>query len=137
MQPKTIVLIIDDDSNLCASIRCGLEATHAFEAHMATSGVDGLALAREKQPDIILLDVMMPDMGGGEVAKILRDDATTRDIPVIFLTGLLSKAEAGAHRGEAGGCAYLAKPSSMAEITAAIRSVLAEHAAASGAPAQS
>lgn len=125
MKPRIHVLIVDDDRNIGQSIKRNLELNHAMCVHLAFNGKDGIALAREKQPDIILLDVMMPGMPGGEVAEALREHPKTSAIPVIFLTGLLGKAEARSCRGAVGGERYLAKPASIDEIVTAIRSELA------------
>lgn len=128
MKPRTRLLVIDDDANIASSIKRNLELNHAFDVLVAATGREGLALARDKKPDVILLDVMMPGMGGGEVAEALGEHARTCAIPVVYLTGLLSKAEAKARAeasAEKGGPRYLAKPASIAEIVAALRGALA------------
>lgn len=129
MTPKTRVLVIDDDQNLRGAIKRNLELNHACSVLEAGNGRDGLALARERRPDVILLDVLMPGMAGGEVAEALREDQWTSGIPVVFLTGLLGKAEAKARGGQVGGAQYLAKPASIDEIVAALRLALASKAA--------
>lgn len=121
---KRTLLVIDDDANLGQSIKRNLELKHGFNVLLATSGREGVALAREHGPDVILLDVMMPGMAGGEVAETLREHPRTRDIPVIFLTGLLSKDEAKGRRGAVGGELYLAKPAGLDEIVQTITAVL-------------
>lgn len=126
MKPRINVLIIDDDRSIGQSIKRNLELNHAMNVHLAFNGKDGIALAREKLPDIVLLDVMMPGMPGGEVAEALREETGTCGIPVIFLTGLLNKAEAKGRRGALGGERYLAKPASIEEIVTAIRCELVE-----------
>lgn len=122
---RRTLLVIDDDANLGQSIKRNLELNHGFRVLLATSGREGIALAREHGPDVILLDVMMPGMAGGEVAETLREHPKTRNIPVIFLTGLLSKAEAKGRRGAVGGELYLAKPAGLDEIVGAVNAALA------------
>jgi len=79
------VLIIDDDPILRHMVRSILELAE-YEAFEAVDGPDGLAQAARRDPDIILLDLMMPGMDGYETCRGLKADPTTTDIPVIFVT---------------------------------------------------
>jgi DNA-binding response OmpR family regulator len=79
-------LIIDDDPDLASLIRRTLEFTAGWEVQTALSGVAGLALARSAPPDVILVDVMMPEMDGYEVCRRLRTDSATAAVPVVLLT---------------------------------------------------
>jgi len=79
-------LIIDDDRDLVSLIRRTLEFTAAWEVHTALSGAAGIALARSAPPDVILVDVMMPEMDGYEVCRRLKADAATAALPVVLLT---------------------------------------------------
>ena len=81
----TRVLVIDDEPDVLLLCRVNLEhAGHeVLEAH---GGRDGLALARERHPDVVVLDLMMPAMNGYEVLAALREDDVTRDVPVVVLT---------------------------------------------------
>lgn len=135
MNPRTRLLIIDDDANITSSIKRNLELNHAFDVLVAASGREGLALARDKSPDVILLDVMMPGMGGGEVAEALHEHARTSAIPIVFFTGLLNKAEAKA-KAESRGPRYLSKPASIQEIVTTLREAIVQgKCAAAKAPA--
>lgn len=125
MHTPPVILVIDDDANLTDSIRRGFEVRKTFSVLTATSGGDGLALARRHRPRAILLDVLMPGISGGEVAELLQEDPATRDIPIIFLTGLLTKAEVRARDGSVGGRRYLAKPAGLEDIETALREALA------------
>ena len=124
MHTKTVVLIIDDDRILCANVRRGLEILGVYAVHVAESGSEGLNLACELRPDIILLDMMLPKMTGAEVAKRLQDNPTTAHIPYIFLTGTLSNDDEEALGGVIDGEVYLAKPARIGKIDSIIRSVL-------------
>jgi CheY-like chemotaxis protein len=84
------VLVIDDDENIRELMKEYLGMLE-IEALTADGGKEGLEKARAEKPDAVLLDVMMPDMSGSDVAETLKQDPETRDIPVIFLTGLASK----------------------------------------------
>lgn len=85
MSAKRIVLI-DDEQYLSAVIEMCLEKVGGWSVFAAYSGSAGLLLAQTKQPDAILLDVMMPDISGFEVLQQLKSDPLTQRIPVILLT---------------------------------------------------
>jgi DNA-binding response OmpR family regulator len=79
-------LIIDDDPDLVSLIRRTLEFTAGWEVQTALSGAAGIALARGAPLDVILVDVMMPEMDGYEVCRRLKADAATAAVPVVMLT---------------------------------------------------
>lgn len=124
MQGRGTVLIIDDSAQLCESLKQRLEHSHGFTVLTAQDGKTGLSLARKRRPDIVILDVMMPGMGGGEVAEILRENPATAGIPIVFLTGMISREEVEEHGGEIGGELFMAKPVSPDELAATIRALL-------------
>jgi len=126
MRAKLKLLIIDDDRNVCLAVKRGLEQTQNYVVHEAASGAEGLALACELIPDVILLDMMMPMMTGAECSRLLKEAPLTADIPVVYLTGLLSKADAESFGGEIDGERYLAKPACIHEIMAAVEGALRE-----------
>jgi DNA-binding response OmpR family regulator len=82
------VLIIDDDRDICMVKKAQLELDGAFKVTVATEPRKGLKLARSKQPDLILLDIMMPGKDGFEVLKELKNDIETTSIPVVMHTGV-------------------------------------------------
>ena len=79
-------LIIDDDPDLVSLIQRTLEFTAGWDVQTALSGAAGIALARGAPPDVILVDVMMPEMDGYEVCRRLKADAATAAVPVVMLT---------------------------------------------------
>ena len=79
-------LIIDDDRDLALLVRRTLEFTAGWEVVTAASGASGIEVARTAAPDVILVDVMMPELDGYEVCRRLKADAATAGIPVVFLT---------------------------------------------------
>ena len=120
---KFRVLLIDDEESLCEVIKFGLENTGAFEVGFATSGKTGLLMARKGNPDVILLDVRMPDMSGIEVLRHLKMDYPLSEIPVIMLSGLLdesTKQECNYNYGEE----YVEKPATIAQLRERIEAVL-------------
>jgi CheY-like chemotaxis protein len=80
------MLLIDDDDDFKDMLSYYFKDTHGYKVEKADNGRDGIQKAKVFQPDIILLDVMMPDMGGIEVLRELQVEPDTRDIPVIVLT---------------------------------------------------
>lgn len=79
------VLVVDDNENNLLLEKDLLEVA-GFEVLEAIDAISGIALARKEFPDIIVLDVRLPDLRGSEAAKILRQDPATRDIPIVFVT---------------------------------------------------
>jgi len=83
--PKTRVLVIDDDPEVVDMLGLMLR-TKGFEVLKAYRGIEGVGVARRELPDVVLLDIMMPDIDGYEVYRRLRLEEETRDIPVIFVS---------------------------------------------------
>ena len=82
---KKKALVVDDNANNLMLEKDLLEVA-GFEVFEAENATDGIAIARKEKPDIILMDVRLPDMRGTEAARILRQDEDTRDIPIVFVT---------------------------------------------------
>ena len=127
MDSKTKVLIIDDEEDFCFFVRENLNYTEQFDVFVATNGAYGIDLARRRKPDIILLDLMMPDMSGEQVAEELNRSDETAGIPKIFLTALATRADTGDNVLKKTGLSYfIAKPVRTKELIAAIREALGE-----------
>ncbi len=86
------ILIVDDEKDVLMVLEKGL-TSEGYSVITASSGNEAIDLAKSRRPDIIILDVLMPGMDGGEVAGKLKDIPETKDIPVIFLTGMLPARE--------------------------------------------
>lgn len=116
------VLIVDDDSYVCAT----MEALLKNEGHQlifASNGMEGVAKAIEARPDVILLDVMMPEMDGYEVCRRLKSDPATAAIPVLLVTALTERKER--LRGiEAGANDYLTKPIDAQDLRLRLRNAI-------------
>jgi CheY-like chemotaxis protein len=82
------VLTIDDEVDFCYFVQKNLIQDGRFDVLIATNGKDGIDLAQKEEPDIILLDLFMPDMPGEDVAAALKENITTADIPILFVTAL-------------------------------------------------
>ena len=112
------VLTIEDQADIRRLIRMTLEFK-GFRVLEAANGPDGLQLARSQQPDLILLDVMMPGMDGLTVSQTLADDAALQRTPVIMLSAL-GTADAVQAGLQTGARAYLVKPFSPWELVALV-----------------
>ena len=95
----------------------------------ASSATRALELAHSAQPNLILLDVMMPFVDGGEASQRLSENASTRHIPVIFLTSLVSGEEEEDARGKIGGLAYISKSTPREKFLARVKGALSGVAA--------
>ena len=111
------VLIIDDFEENAEILKEHLETT-GFRVRLACDGETGLSTVREFDPDVILLDIMLPRMDGWDVLEKLRAEASTGRTPVIFMTAYSSLAVEGDRRRamEMGACAFLRKPFSLDDL---------------------
>lgn len=115
------VLVIDDDPNV-RDILSDLLKRERCVVHTAESGLSGIAAARAELPDLILLDVMMPDLDGFSVCRMLRDDPLTAEVPIIMITALddrLSRLEGV----KAGADEFLSKPVELSELRLRVRTM--------------
>ena len=96
-----------------------------YEVIVENEGARGLVAVKRFQPDLILLDLLMADMEGSEVASRIRTDATIKNIPIVFLTASITKEESFSGDGEdIGGHSFMAKPVSVGELINCIESNL-------------
>ncbi len=116
------ILIIDDDTAILELIKVNLELL-GHEAITASDGVRGFALARQELPDLIILDVMMPDVDGFTVANRIRNNPSTKDIPILMLTAL-SMIQDKTKGFDAGVDDYLVKPFELEELKLRVRALL-------------
>ena len=120
---KTRVLVIDDEAPIRLLCRVNLEAEN-IDVLEAADGTTGLDLARDQQPDVVLLDVMMPGLDGWRVAEELLEDQRTQKIPIIFLTARAEFRDRA--RGlDIGGVDYVTKPFNPLELAPLVRGLLA------------
>jgi DNA-binding response OmpR family regulator len=117
-----LILIVDDNLTNLDILQTRLEA-HNYKILTATDGKAGLAMAKEKQPDLILLDIMMPKMDGIEVCQHLRADSSLPFMPIILVTAKADPKDVVAGL-EAGGDEYLTKPVDHAALVARVKSML-------------
>jgi len=120
--PVLTVLVIDDQENIIEFIKLGLKY-EGFLVESAADGQQGLAAAQRLNPDLIILDVMLPGMNGLEVCSNLRQNPTTQDIPILMLTAKDDVRDRIAGL-DTGADDYLTKPFSFEELVARIRAIL-------------
>ncbi|GCE26204.1 DNA-binding response regulator [Dictyobacter alpinus] len=121
-QQQLKVLVVDDEDNIIELIRLGLRY-EGFQVEVASDGEQGIALAQRIDPDLVILDVMMPGIDGLEVCRRLRSNPTTRDVPVLMLT---AKDEVGDRilGLQTGADDYLTKPFDFYELLERIKAIL-------------
>ena len=107
---KKRILIVDDEVGFTNLVRLNLEETGKYEVKEENEGSKGLQAARSFKPDMIFLDIIMPDMQGSDVARLIKEDPVLRNIPIVFLTAIISAEETDSHGGMIGGNPFLAKP---------------------------
>ena len=107
---KLRILVVDDEPNITGLVRLFLERTQRFEVRVENRSAHAHSAACEFRPDMIVLDVDMPGKDGGDVAREIQSEPALRDVPILFLTSLISPAETGERETMRGGMLYLAKP---------------------------
>ena len=123
------ILIIDDEASFTRMVRLNLEKSGGFEVREENKATNALASAREFKPDLILLDVIMPTMDGGDIAAQIRTDRHLKGTPIVFLTATVSAREAGRGGLNSGGDLFLAKPVSVENLIHCINENLRKPAA--------
>ena len=117
------ILAVDDEPNIVRLIQVNL-MRQGYQVETANNGVEALAKIRESMPDLLVSDVMMPEMGGFELLKNIRMDPALKDLPVIMLTAKTQDTDV--LTGYAGGAdMYLTKPFNPAELLQFVKRILA------------
>lgn len=115
---KPVILVVDDQTTVVRVL--GRMLSEDYVVHVATNGPRALEIAQEKQPDLILLDMVMPEMSGIDVCLKLKEDQETRNIPVIFVTAMDDRHNEA--RGfKVGAVDYISKPCSPEIVLARVK----------------
>ena len=128
IKEKACILIIDNNRDFAHSAKLALERTGRYFVYEENDGSKAHQTAQGLNPDLILLDIAMPETDGGEVAARIESDPTLNRTPIVFLTALVTKAETKSGL-QIQGHPFLAKPISIPELVAAIEQSLPAHAA--------
>jgi CheY-like chemotaxis protein len=123
MAEKSKILIIDDESDFCEFVKWSLEDAGGFEVSVCLDGPSGIARAETESPELILLDIRMPQMNGAEVADHLLHGEKTRDIPIAFITGLLNREEVEKRSGYIHGFPFIIKPITRSELLEQVKGI--------------
>ena len=121
---KKRILVVDDQADVTRMLKLNLEQTNDYEVRMENNSRMALAAAEEFHPDLILLDVVMPGMDGGDLASRLEASPQLKGVPIVFLTAAATKQEASARGGRIGGLPFLAKPVNTAEVVRCLKKYL-------------
>ena len=120
---KKKILVVDDETELVQAVQIRLEQAK-YKVLTAYDGKEGFQKAKKYKPDLIILDILMPHMGGDAMAAALKEDAESRNIPIIFLT-CLAGGSTGEHKGTLkGGNRFLSKPFDHEELVSMVKALL-------------
>ena len=129
---KKRILIVDDEPEFSGMLKLTLETQGYYECLEENDAENVRASARQFYPDVILLDIMMPQLDGSEVAAGLKQDPLVRDVPVIFLTALVSQADAPLGSCSSGGQTFLPKDIRVDKLIRCIEDKTSRQYAAAG-----
>ncbi len=107
---KIKILVVDDEEALTRMLKLNLEAMGSYEVCIENRGTHALEAARNFKPDLILLDIVMPDLEGSEVAQQVKEEPQLKNTPIVFLTATVTNEEISPMGGRVGGQPFLAKP---------------------------
>ena len=131
---KIRVLLVDDEVGVTRLVKLNLERRGQYEVRTETNGLQALAAAHEFKPDVILLDVVMPNTDGGEIAAQIQAALELKHVPILFLTAIVSKQDHANGPLIRGGMRFLAKPITLAALVQAIEETLPGHPALTSPP---
>lgn len=117
---KKRILLIDDETSNTRPMKVNLERTGRYEIQTENDATHALRTARLFKPDLIFLDVMMPDMDGGQVAAQMEADSGLKHVPIVFLTAIVTRAETGEKGLLKAGRKFIAKPLNLEALVACI-----------------
>ena len=110
MNEKKRILLVDDEAMITRTLKLYLEGTGRYEVRAENESLEALRTARRFQPHLVLLDVSMPELDGGEVAALMQKDEALVGVPIIFLTALVRPEEVEVLGNEIAGRPFIAKP---------------------------
>jgi CheY-like chemotaxis protein len=118
---KKRILVVDDEPSITRLVKLNLEQTNEYEVQTENDASAALATAEAFLPDLILLDVMMPEMDGGVLASRIQASPKLKRVQIVFLTAAATKGEVYQRGGKIGGLPFLAKPVDLAEVLACLK----------------
>ena len=123
---KKRILVVDDQASDTRLLKLYLERTNDYVVQEENDAKAALSTAEKFKPDLILLDVMMPGVDGGELAARFQASPKLKTVPTVFLTAAVTKEEVNAGGGLVGGVPFLAKPVVLSEVVACLKQHLGD-----------
>lgn len=113
---KRKILIIDDEADFTELVKLNLERSDKYIVREENLGRHAIEAIRDFRPDLVLLDVMMPDLDGSDIMNLIKKDDDLKNIPVIFLTAVVTNEETKRKKNIIGGYKFISKPASPDKI---------------------
>lgn len=120
------IIIVDDEAGLTRLLKLNLEKTGKYTVRTINDSTQALEAMRVFQPDLALLDIVMPDLDGGDLVAKMKEDPALKNVPVLMLTALIAPRETGGQPTERGDLTMIAKPVSLPNLLKAIEEKLGE-----------
>ena len=120
------ILVVDDKASDSRLVRLYLERNNEYAVREVNDATAALSAAEDFEPDLILLDLMMPGMGGTELAGCFEASPKLKAVPIVFLTAAITKEQVAATGGRIGKFPFLAKPIVLSEVAACLKKILGE-----------
>ncbi|MCB9747863.1 MAG: response regulator [Candidatus Omnitrophica bacterium] len=120
MANKIKILLIDDEKGFTDMLSLNLESTGNFHVRVENKAENALYTASLFQPDLIVLDIIMPRRDGKKLAREFRSNEDLKNVPIIFLTATITKDQLDQEAGTIEGCPFVSKPSNFSELLKAI-----------------
>ena len=117
-------ILVVDDEEVMRSFLSDILTDAGYNVRVASTGGEALELVQKLQPNLIILDIVLPDIGGSDVASRLKQNSSTANIPIIFLSGIITKQEEGSVGKETSKQCVLAKPIERRDLLEMIRKIL-------------
>ncbi|MFA5100680.1 MAG: response regulator [Candidatus Omnitrophota bacterium] len=121
MPEKKRILIVDDEEAFGIMVKFNLEEIGDYEVRAETKGRRAMAAIKEFKPDLVFLDIIMPDLSGVDVFTEIKGYVESHSIPVVFLTAIVNDKDVAAKMGSIGGRTFLAKPITTEKLIACIQ----------------
>ena len=118
---KKRILVVDDEPSITRMLKLNLEQTGEYQVTTENVSREAVAAAERFLPDLMLLDVMMPGLDGGNLASQLQSHPQLKTVPIVFLTAAVTHEEIKQRHGMVGGLPFLAKPVNLKEVLACLR----------------
>jgi two-component system, OmpR family, response regulator len=122
---KKRIMVVDDEPSITRLLKLNLEQTGNYEVATENVSRSALAAAEQFRPHLILLDVMMPGLDGGNLAGVLQASNKLKGVPIVFLTAAITRDEVRKRNGVVGGLPFLAKPVNLDEVLTCLQHHLA------------